>query len=619
VALETLVARPRLVALAVEAGVDLLVVDEAHHLRRPPRHAGGPEYRAIAPIAGLGRHVVLLTATPFEDDAHGFYRLLQLLRPEEFAGDDFEARMVRAEPFPPCTSATRRVDVGGLPPRVGVGIGDHAGPSSSGRAARGSRVGGGARGGERGATGAVENDPRLALETTLRARAAPDPLARRRKADRLRRALASGAALAAVLSPEEKDLKALAAAADAADARLRWLATAAAEWRDAGQKTLVFVEHPETLEWLRGELNRRAQLATAVFHEDLTPARRDIEVAQFRLPEGPSLLVSTECGGEGRNFEFCHRLVLFDLPWRPAAVEQRIGRLDRIGRRLPVEILYFRPTSGLGAGVARLFESLGLFREPLAGLEPELARVEPALETVALDPGDAGALATLERVVREARAAGTRVRDAAHRELHRDRYRPEMAEAILARVPDELDALNQDVVVAACERLGFHVEPQRGERVFSIEFGSRALVESLPGAAGGSSFLGTFGREEAVADEMLDFFSAGHALVEAILAHLEEAATGRVGVLRVAVGREKGFGLAAVYRRESAVEIVVKDTAGRDRPEWAAALQRRPLRSRRVPPALLSEPGWGPTVRAAARGLDPRRRPLAVAALLVGP
>ena len=84
IALETLVERPELTAQAVTAGIDLLVVDEAQRLRRPPGHPGEPAYRAIAPIAALGRHVLLLSATPLEDDAHGFFRLLQLLRPEEF-------------------------------------------------------------------------------------------------------------------------------------------------------------------------------------------------------------------------------------------------------------------------------------------------------------------------------------------------------------------------------------------------------------------------------------------------------------------------------------------------------------------------------------------------------
>ncbi|MET0553721.1 MAG: SNF2-related protein, partial [Vicinamibacteria bacterium] len=119
VAIETLVARPRLTEQAVAAGIDLLVVDEAHHLRRPPRQPGNAAWRAVAPIAALGRHVLLLTATPLEDDAHGFFRLLQMLRPSELPEEvDFDARLARGETLPPCTSSTRRRDIGGLPPRV---------------------------------------------------------------------------------------------------------------------------------------------------------------------------------------------------------------------------------------------------------------------------------------------------------------------------------------------------------------------------------------------------------------------------------------------------------------------------------------------------------------------
>ncbi len=105
IGLETLVSRRRLTEQAAAAGIDLLVVDEAHHLRRPPGHPGNEEYRAVAPLAALGRHVLLLTATPLEDDAHGFFRLLQLLRPEEFPEtESFEERLARRAPLPPCTS-----------------------------------------------------------------------------------------------------------------------------------------------------------------------------------------------------------------------------------------------------------------------------------------------------------------------------------------------------------------------------------------------------------------------------------------------------------------------------------------------------------------------------------
>ncbi len=590
VALETLVARPGLSARAVEAGIDLLVVDEAHRLRRPRGHPGSPAYRAVAPIAALGRHLLLLTAIPLDDDVHGFFRLLQLLRPADFPEESLEERLARKEPLPPCTSATRRVDIGGLPPRVGVAV----------------------------ETEARAWTPRLELVERLRSAEAKHALSRREKADRVRRALASGAALLPLLSRENEPLAARARRADAEDPRLAWLAREAPGWRDAGEKTLVFAAHRETLEWLREELSRRAQLASGVFHEGLSTARRDIEVARFRLPEGPSLLVSTECGGEGRNFEFCRRLVLFDLPWSPLVAEQRIGRLDRIGRRLPVEVVHFPPPAGIGKDAARLFEALGLFREPLAGLEPELARVEAALELAALSPSGALGAERFEAIVRGARAAQSRIREAAWREMHRDPYRREDAARILARVPDDLDALDEDVTTAAAERLGLRVEPHSGH-VFSIELGNEALVDSLPGVPGGTGFLGTFDREEAVADERLDYFAAGHPLVEGILAHLDESPLGRVAIVHVRLGSEAGLGLLALYKDGPVFEAVAVDAEGRPRPDWARELRRRPLRTRRPTAKTVLDPGWPAAVGRMAAALDPRRRPVALAAIVAGP
>jgi ATP-dependent helicase HepA len=591
VSLEVLVARPRLTEQAVAAGIDLLVVDEAQRLRRRPGHAGEPSWRAVAPIAALGRHVLLLSATPLEDDAHGFFRLLQLLRPDELPETtSFEERLASAAPLPPCTSSTRRADIGGLPPRQPVAIALEDG---------------------------LGLELRLDLEGALRRAPTPHVLARRQKVDRVQRALASGAALLAVLSADEKDLRAKATEADARDPRLAWLAARGREWRDAGDRTLVFVAHRETALWLREALSHRAQLASGVFHEGLTPARRDLEVARFRRPDGPSLLVSTECGGEGRNFEFCTRLVLFDLPWNPVAVEQRIGRLDRIGRRIPVEIVFFRPPAGIGADVVRLYEAIGLFCEPIVGLEPQLAGVEEALEATALDPAASLSTERIFALLSEAQATRTRIREAAYQELHRERYRAEMADGILARVPADLDPLNEQVVTTACARLGFGVERQRGRRRFSIDFGSEALVDTLPGVPGGSSFLGTFDREEAVEDETLDFFAAGHPLVEGILGHLEESPQGRVAVLALP-GAGSGQGLAAIYKEGPAFEVVAVDDEGNPRPDWAALLRRGPIPRSRPARDVGDDPDWGDRVERMAGFLDPARRPVALAAVFAG-
>src|SRR5262245_59237205 len=173
---------------------------------------------------------------------------------------------------------------------------------------------------------------------------------------------------------------------DANDPRIEWLAAHASAWRAAKEKTLVFVAYDETLEMVRYALSQRVQLPTGLLHEGLSLLRRDTEVARFREADGPSLLVSTESGGGGRRFELCRRLVPFDPAWKPTVVEQRIGGVDRIGRRDPVEIVYFSPRDGMAAAVVRLYAALGLFREPLAGLEPQLAPLEDALAEIAVDP-----------------------------------------------------------------------------------------------------------------------------------------------------------------------------------------------------------------------------------------
>jgi ATP-dependent helicase HepA len=585
----------RLREQVVSAGVELLVVDEAHHLRRPPGHPGNAEYRSIAPLTRAVKHVLLLTATPLEDDAHGFFRLLQLLRPEEFTEDSFEERLERREPLPPCTSATRRQDIGGLPPRKPhpVEIDDPTGW-----------------------------DALVELQRQALAMDAPNAAVAARKAECVWRATASPASLAEVVDRKRAPWKSLLEIAQESDPRTRWLADRGRTWRDRGEKTLVFVAHRESLEVLRTAMSRLGQVRTGVFHEDLSPAQRDIEVAQFRLGSGPSMLVSTECGGEGRNFEFCDRLVLFDLPWDPMTVEQRIGRLDRIGRDRPVEIVYFRPPRGLGLSVVELYENLGLFREALGSLERELEGVAEAFRGRARAGQPCLGPDEMEELIAGARAGADRIRDAAFHELHREPYTAAIGAALVSRVPRDLEEMTEEVVLGACERLGMHVERQRGEAVHGVEFGNHATVDHLPGVPGGSNFLGTFDRVEAVARETIDFFSSGHSLVEGVLAHFDESDRGRVGLIHVTRPElgEETFAVAGVYRTARGVEIHAVDLAGDERPDLAALLAERPLRSRRVRTATWTrQRGWAALIRRLSERLAAHGQPEVVIALRVSP
>ena len=340
-------------------------------------------------------------------------------------------------------------------------------------------------------------------------------------------------------------------------------------------------------------------------------------MAQFRLADGPAVLLSTESGGEGRNFEFCHRLVLFDLPWNPAVVEQRIGRLDRIGSSLPTEIVYFRPAGGFGRALVELYEAIGLFEEPLGGLVRELRHVAQEVERAALAGTGELAPGFFKEVLAEAREAHDRVQQAAYHELHREPYEGAMAAAILARVPDELDELIEDVVLRAVSRFGFRVDETSSRRAWVIEFGSETLLDHLPGVQEGASWRGSFDREQAVDDESLDFFASGHPLVEGVLAELAEGPRGRVALLQVA-GDEEIFGLLALYKRGAEWEAVAVDGKGERRPDLAtlltspeAAFEHVELRR------WTSQKGWKKGILRLAEALPEDDPPQAVAAFRV--
>jgi len=98
--------------------------------------------------------------------------------------------------------------------------------------------------------------------------------------------------------------------------------------RNPSEKKLVFVHYRETLDHLAG-CWRDTGIAFARFRGgDSAAPTRTAAIAAFR-DEAPVLLC-TESGGEGRNIQFCNTLINFDVPWNPMAIEQRIGRIDRM-------------------------------------------------------------------------------------------------------------------------------------------------------------------------------------------------------------------------------------------------------------------------------------------------
>ena len=104
----------------------------------------------------------------------------------------------------------------------------------------------------------------------------------------------------------------------------------------------------------------------------------DEKEAAIRAFRGTAqILISTEAGGEGRNLQFAHRIINYDLPWNPMKVEQRIGRLDRIGQKHPVFIYNLACEGTVEDHVLDVLDTrIRLFTESVGSLDPILGDVE---------------------------------------------------------------------------------------------------------------------------------------------------------------------------------------------------------------------------------------------------
>ncbi|MCU7940112.1 MAG: RNA polymerase-associated protein RapA [gamma proteobacterium symbiont of Bathyaustriella thionipta] len=128
------------------------------------------------------------------------------------------------------------------------------------------------------------------------------------------------------------------------DPRVVWLADWLIEQRQLSEsaidnKTLVITANASTAIDLANTLKLQSGIYAAVFHEGLSLIERDRAAAFFAdTVNGTPVLICSEIGSEGRNFQFAHQMVLFDLPLNPDLLEQRIGRLDRIGQTQNIKI-----------------------------------------------------------------------------------------------------------------------------------------------------------------------------------------------------------------------------------------------------------------------------------------
>jgi superfamily II DNA or RNA helicase len=173
-----------------------------------------------------------------------------------------------------------------------------------------------------------------------------------------------------------------------ADSKLVILKAALSDvWREAAEdRIIIFSSFRRTIDYLQERLSEQG-IRVFTLHGSIDADRNEVLEA-FEATPGPSVLLTSEVGGEGLDLQFCRVLINYDLPWNPMRVEQRIGRIDRIGQAAAtVRILNLICSDTIEERIyGRLYDRLQLIERTIGGFEAILGPIIAELERKLLDP-----------------------------------------------------------------------------------------------------------------------------------------------------------------------------------------------------------------------------------------
>ena len=495
---------------AVAAGWDLLIVDEAHHLEWHPGDPG-EKYLLVEKLAAATPGVLLLTATPQQLGPEGHFARLRLLDPERYPS--LEQFMAESEHYGEVAHVLRRLESGGKLKREDRAL--FAAKSEQLRRLAD-------------AVTAGDEASRAPLSAALLDAFGPGRVMFRNS----RRALAGFPQRKVHLAPIE------------AGTAIKWLASLLRKLEN--EKVLLICRSRALAEKLHTALLTEIQVDAGLFHEGLTLLQRDRNAAWFAAEDGARILICSEIGSEGRNFQFAHHLVLYDLPENPGLLEQRIGRLDRIGQKATIHIHVPYVPGTAGHILARWYnEGLDAFQKTLHGAAEIAAEVKVELREV-LDRSDCSNPTDL--IVRTHQLRETLTKRLAKGYdflLEKNSCRSGRASEIISPIREaDADVKFEAFVIRLLDHFGMDIE-EHSARSYILRPGN-LLTDSLPDIPEEGLSV-TFDRARALSREDLSFLTADHPLVRGALDLLLGGETGNASFVTWRAGGGEALLLEAVF------------------------------------------------------------------------
>ena len=448
---------------------DLLVVDEAHHLQWSPGDVS-ENYSAVEKLSTNSPGVLLLTATPEQLGKSGHFARLRLLDAERFP--DYDKFIEEENHYQPVADAIELLFASENPDEkvrneLIAAIDDNH--RASLQSFIDNRLAGPGESEElktelieyfidhHGTGRVLFRNTRAAIAGFPERKLSATALSLPAEYEGL---LTTPETTHQLLTPEVLYKDQVASSWTKKDPRVRWLI----EKLDSisPRRCLVICASKDTAIALAEYLRVSAGLHMAVFHEGMSIVERDRAAAYFAdSEEGCQALICSEIGSEGRNFQFAHHLVLFDLPLNPDLLEQRIGRLDRIGQTETIQIhLPYFENSAQNVHFQWLHDGLCAFEKPSPAapviyqeMKADLLKAfaEPARDHQQLIENTRSSLVELEQKMEKGR----------DRLLEYNSCRPDSASRLfeLARHEDESSSL-KDYMELSFDCFGVHSEEQ---------------------------------------------------------------------------------------------------------------------------------------------------------------
>ncbi len=509
---------PRRQQQALQAGWDMVIVDEAHHLEWSEQDMS-PEYRFVEQLGLLSPSLILLTATPEQLGKESHFARLRLLDPDRFYS--FSAFVEEERLFEPVANAAKLL--------LAEQKLDEQDQQNLTRLLKDDNVG-----------GLLKN-----LNDPLKSAAARDALIKILLDHHGTGRILFRNSRQTVQGFPERERYGYALTGQQNDADLQqdprfiWLVdklTASVKKTQSsaslrGQKALLICKHAQTAIDLEQTLKNRAGIASAVFHEGMTIIERDRAAAYFADQESSArLLICSEIGSEGRNFQFVHHLILWDLPTNPDLLQQRIGRLDRIGQKhiIQIHIPYLENTEQ--HCLYRWYdEGLNAFRSNNSGAQRVADMLHDKLAEVLYNNYQAD----IDAFIAKTRALSTEIETQLHNGrdqlLELNSCRKELADDLIARLNAyEHEGVLWPYMEDVFECYGVDTEFHSPD-CFIIRPSDHLRVSHFPGLSEDGMSV-TVNRQIALAREELQFMTWEHPIVTAAIDLVLSSETGNAAI-----------------------------------------------------------------------------------------